>query len=301
MKDLFIVNPKAGNGEGLRKSKIIEEIAKKRKQPYEMIYTQHPLHATEIARSYRQSDDVRVFAVGGDGTLNEVLNGMNVGVSLGIIPCGSGNDFFRMITNRSYDFETMVQDTLNGTIEKIDYGILNGRKFMNSFSVGIDATITRKAKQLQAKSKLKAGTYMQSALLEVLHPTPLHVTLELEDRSITKDALLISSLNGKWYGGGFMPAPTANISDGLFEVSVIDYISTLRILPLFPRYMAGKHTKASVVTVFQTNRFTLHTSELIQAQIDGELIEGTHFELQVIHQGLPLVIPKGDQYDYHRK
>lgn len=296
MKDLFIVNPKAGNGDGYKKSKVIEAVLKERETPYEMIYTKYPLHAIEIARSYKQSDDVRIFAVGGDGTLNEVLNGINVGVPLGIIPCGSGNDFFKMITRRSFDFKTMLRDTLDGTIEKVDYGILNGRKFMNSFSVGIDATINRKAKILQTKSRLKAGAYMQSALLEVLHPIPMHVTLELEDQSITKDALLISSLNGKWYGGGFMPAPSADIRDGLFEVSMIDYIPTLKILPLFPRYMIGKHIGASVVSVFRANRFTLHTRDLCQAQIDGELIEGTHFELQVIHQGLPLIIPKGEQY-----
>ena len=176
--------------------------------------------------------------------------------------------------------------------------MLNGRKFLNSFSIGIDAVIGRKAKekQLQGKTKLKAGAYLQCALVEILHPQVMKVTLELEDTTITKDALLLSSLNGRWYGGGFQPAPTANIRDGLFEVSIIDFLPTRKIIPLFPKYMRGTHMNASAVTAFQTNRFTLHTEDLVQAQVDGELMEGRHFELQVIHRGLPLVVPKGEQY-----
>lgn len=297
-RTVFLINPKSGNGEGMKQVPLIESVMKELGYSYELMMTQYPMHAQELARSYRQSDGVRLIAVGGDGTINEVLNGINVGVPMGIIPCGSGNDFFRMISQDKMDIKQLIQDTVEGEVMLVDYGIMNGRKFLNSCSIGFDATIAREAKRVQSKSvlDLKGGAYMWAALKGIMRPVAMHATLELVSGTIRKNTLLISAMNGKWYGGGFCPAPQADIRDGLFEISVIDFLSTPKILPLFPKYMKGTHQSSPAVIVLQTNRFTLHTDRKTEMQLDGELFEDTRFELEVVHQGLSLLVPRGQQY-----
>lgn len=297
-RTVFVINPKSGNGAALRELPRIKELMQELKLSYEIMMTEYPMHAQEIARSYRQSDGVRIIGVGGDGTINEILNGINVGVPLGIIPCGSGNDFFRMIANTKVDMKQLIQDTVQGEICLIDYGIMNGRKFLNSCSIGFDAKIAADAKALQTKNKLplRGGAYMVAALKGIVKPTIMHATLELNTGTIRKDMMLMSVMNGRWYGGGFCPAPQADVMDGMFDISVIDFLSTIKILPLFPKYMKGKHGGAPAVHMFQTNRFTLHTDTQTPMQIDGELFVDTRFELEVVHKGLPLLVPAGEDY-----
>mgnify|MGYP001426147672 FL=1 len=145
MKHLFIVNPAAGKGKTLNCITQIENFFKKSKASYCIEVTEKPGHSTNIVKKHLQGGKTRVYSVGGDGTLNEILNGMigSVG-SLGIIPKGSGNDFIKSI-DISYKSGDIMERTIKGREVPVDIGRVNGRYFINIASVGFDAEVAHNA------------------------------------------------------------------------------------------------------------------------------------------------------------
>ena len=140
MKHVFIVNPTSGKGKALKIVDKIEEVCTKRNIEYEIHYTKSSGDATKIAKKYHFSKNI-IFSVGGDGTLNEVLNGvMGTKNILGIIPCGSGNDFYKTL------------DKIDDEFPVIDVGKINGKYFINIVSIGIDAEV---AKNVSLMKKIK--------------------------------------------------------------------------------------------------------------------------------------------------
>ena len=131
MKHIFIVNKISGKKRGLKTVSIIEDIMQKHHYDYEIHITQYPTHAKKIAANYKKEDDVTIYAVGGDGTILEVVNGIEEGIPLGIIPCGSGNDFYRMIGPKD-NLKLLIEKTINGIVKKIDFGKINNLCTVNN-------------------------------------------------------------------------------------------------------------------------------------------------------------------------
>lgn len=146
IKHLFIVNPVAGNGIAMKMTGTIHKLFKELKLKYqdisyEIVYTKEEGHATQIAKKYSAMGDYRIYAVGGDGTLNEVLNGMmGSGSSLGCIPGGSGNDFIKSLVE-TFDRRRILMNTVLGQVEEIDVPSVDGRYFINIASMGFDASV----------------------------------------------------------------------------------------------------------------------------------------------------------------
>lgn len=300
-KKIFIVNPASGNGEGKNYGLKLESMLPKMGIDFEIIYTEGPKHATEIASRYFKSDDVDLIAVGGDGTMNEVLNGIHSGVSMGILPCGSGNDFYRLIDPKLISFQSEVEALLNGEKTTIDYGVMNGFKFLGSFSIGMDANVVDRVVKIQEKNKgVRKSAYLRAVAGELFSKHGFNAYLETDDQQYEKKVLMVSALNGRYYGGGFKPAPFADIQDGLFDVSMIDNIPMLTIARLMPKYMAGKHMDLEQVTFVRTNHFTLRSEEEMICQCDGELIRGKLFDLHLVTRGLSFIMPKGTKYEYRK-
>ena len=295
-KVVFIINPRSGNGYGEEIGKKIEELIPSLPYESEILYTKRKNDAKEFASRYFKSDDVVILAVGGDGTMNEVLNGIHAGVTMGIIPSGSGNDFFRMIDPKISDIKELVKATINGRVEYVDYGIVNGSKFLDSFSIGLDAAIAYKAKDIQMKNpKVRKSAYLRAILSEIFHNGIFNVHYEDSSIHVNQSCLLISALNGKYYGGGFKPTPDANYQDGMLDINIIEGMTTSRMISLVPIYMKGKHYGCKEVISTLSNRFTLTCDKEVAAQIDGELFMGSIFDVQVVQQGLPILIAKGKE------
>lgn len=300
-KKIFIVNPKSGNGQGKMYGLKLAQMLPQMNVDYEIIYTEYPRHATEIAARYFRVDDCDLIAVGGDGTMNEVLNGVHAGVCMGILPCGSGNDFYRLIDPKLLSFQSEVEAVLHGEKVMIDYGVMNGHKFLGSFSIGMDANVVNRAAKIQQKNKgVKKSAYLRAVAGELFSKHGFDAYLETDQMSIKKQVLLVSALNGRYYGGGFKPAPQADIQDGLFDVSMIDTLPVWRIAQLLPKYMAGKHRDLKEIICVTTNHFTLKSDEQMVAQCDGELFTNNLFELQVMTRGLGFIMPRGTKYEYRK-
>ncbi|HQB32965.1 MAG TPA: acylglycerol kinase family protein, partial [Erysipelotrichaceae bacterium] len=132
MKHIFILNPTSGKGKSLRFVPVIENYFRNKDKEYEIIYTEYPGHATEIAQRYNEKDNVILYSVGGDGTANEMLAGLDLNVRISVIPGGTGNDFFKSIDLNKRTDEEIIRAVVEGEDMDIDFGVLNGKtRFIN--------------------------------------------------------------------------------------------------------------------------------------------------------------------------
>lgn len=277
MKRIFIVNPKSGYGKSLEISKAIDEVCKARKLDYEIIYTERPLDATEIAKSYKR-DKLIVYSVGGDGTLNEVVNGL-VGSKniLGVIPAGSGNDFYKSL--KLYDDEYV----------KCDLGKINRHYFINIASVGLDAEIGDNAIIMKRK-KIPRKMVYNAALFHTFFNFESHnYKIKVDGKDLGEGKkVLITVANGKIYGGGFKIAPDASINDGLLDVVIADDVSKPKIISLLLKLIQVKHPEAKEVTMLKAKKIQIKADKTITAGIDGEVLTDKAFKIEVIPNAITI-------------
>lgn len=294
MKHLFIINPNAGKGNALN---IIPQI----KKIFELIneepiieVTKRPGHATEIVRNYVQSEDYRVYSVGGDGTLNEVLNGIvNSQSQLGIIPAGSGNDFIKsLIIDENVSVEKLLKQTIIGESKKTDIGIVNGKYFINISSIGFDADVVQTSIKLKKSPFIPSKlAYLLSIFLTVFFHKNKNLEILLDNNKINTKTTLLAVCNGNFYGGGMLVAPFAKISDGCFDVCLVEDLSILKILTLFPKLIKGKHSELKEVSFFKSQKLIVDCEKNINLNLDGELVQSKHIEFEILPHAINVIHP----------
>jgi len=292
MKILFIINPAAGKGIALKQAdRIVSAMEGLRDVEYEIKYTEKPGHATYIAREGAALGYNIVFAVGGDGTVNEVVNGLvGTGTALGVIPGGSGNDFIRSL-NIKGSVEEIIEGTIRGQRKQIDVGITNGRYFINISSVGFDAEVvlaTQKAK----KFFLSGSTaYIAGLITTIFKRKADKIIMTIDGHEITKEVLLVAVANGKYYGGGMMAAPDAVIDDGLFDICLITNAPKLRMLRLFPRFIKGQHKDLKEVNFYRSQKVHIEACNPMPVNIDGEVYLDNSVTFEILRNALTVVVP----------
>lgn len=289
MKHIFIVNPKSGNGQYV---KVIEQIENyfTSSEDYEIHMTEYEGHAKVLAAQF--SKDVRLYSVGGDGTAHEVLNGLEEGIAMGVIPAGSGNDFNRNIIPKR-QFDTIVQDMVEGRAIDVDYVLFNNKKQLNCANVGFDAIVNKNVNASKLTLLPRKFLYALFALKGLIDKNTIDIEIECDGKVSHHTVLLTSFMNGRFYGGGFQSAPTANLQDGLLDVTLISNVSRLRILKLLPVYYQGKHLGIDIVNAFRTSSITIRSAQVMDVGCDGELESLKEFNLKVVPQGLQLILPQG--------
>jgi diacylglycerol kinase (ATP) len=291
MNHVFILNPASGKKKSTSLVEDIHTHMGELKEPYEIVFTEYAGHATEIAANYYEPDTC-VYAVGGDGTAYEVLNGLQDNVCMAIIPAGTGNDFYRML-DLGKDLKTALKDTIFGREVKVDYAIANGKKFINMMAMGLDAHANRIAQDITRKMPIpRVLVYVVAALLAIANPVKIEVEAKINGEVIRKRIVLSAIMNGKWYGGGFTPTPNASIQDGKLDICLVDDCSLLRKLQLLPMYSKGTHVNEKEVSFYQTEEFTLTTKELAPLSIDGEVYQENSLHVKMIKQQLRMRVPQ---------
>lgn len=282
MRVHFILNPKAGNGRGKKRWLQFDQ---QLSFPYELHETQYAGHAYLLARDIAKSATNElpncIVAIGGDGTVHEVLNGAanNENVYIGAIAAGSGNDFSRGYTAfaNARQLEQFVSK-LEATTH--DYGIaqINGKPkvFVNNFGVGFDAFVAHTANESQLKKKLnKWGIgklcypYFVVYALFTFKPFQLTVKHKKQQQHYQKVWFATVS-NQPYFGGGMNLSPKSNTSDGKLEVTVVSNLSKWKLLFLFGSVFFAKHTHFKEVYQFETNEIHFLFSDQILAHADGE-------------------------------
>jgi len=293
MKHIFIINPIAGKKDSKKLIPVIEKQFSSN-DDYQIIVTEQIGHATKIASTFKKDDDVCLYAIGGDGTAFEVLNGLNDGVPMAVIPNGTGNDFFRMINYSIDDIEQMLIETINGKTVLVDYGLANERRYLNSSSMGVDADVNELANKIGSKYPIpKSMVYIVASIITIFKAKSINIDMILDGKEVKKNALLIAVMNGKYYGGGFLPTPMADIQDGLLDICVIEDMKFSRIVKVLPKYFKGQHLDIPEVSFYQAKSALLNTPDQVLYGCDGETKYATRIEYKLFEKALPLRVPKG--------
>ncbi len=271
MKLLFIVNPIAGKGNTRKAIPYIENYFNKLGVECTILETKGPGEATEIARKQSTGYNA-VIAVGGDGTVLEVTNGLNgSNTPLGVIPLGSGNDFARAL-NIPVGF-SKIKESLRIIAEKppkqIDMVRFNGRDFLNIASIGFDAEIIRDLHRIKRFVKGKAA-YVLSVFAKFITYKSKEIELILDGRKIKTRAFLTAICNGICYGGGMMINPKGSITDGLLDVILIKPVPRYKIPLLLKKFIKGEHLSLPYISTYQCREVHILSKESLAVNVDGE-------------------------------
>lgn len=290
MKVYFIVNPAAGNGRGVNLIPFIEDICKNKKINYHIKETSCPGDASDLAREAIKEGADRIVSVGGDGTLNEVLNGMaGSGADLGIIPAGTGNDFIRSV-NRKKDIKDVINDAIEGHARHVDLGKCNSAYFINVSSGGFDAEVVACAHRIK---KYAGGSkaYFLALIRTIFAYEGRQMYVDIDGKVFEKNILLVAVANGRYYGGGIKPAPKAEIDDGLLEVCILEKMPKIKMLLLFHKYIRGKHEGVKGVSFYRGKSVKLRSREEFPVNVDGEVSFSKEVDFNIIHKGVNVVFP----------
>ena len=276
---LVILNPAANRGK-IDKYRAVMRSCVEREQ-VEYVETTRQGEAKELAMSAAK-ENRPVIIVGGDGSVHEAVNGILSSkrrVPLSIVGAGTGNDFAWNTLKLPHDPAAAIERAFHGRLVEVDAGIVNGRYFANSFSVGLDADITVAADSMK-KLPLMSGTrlYYTAAVKQLLfgyHRCPwLSFKLDDSDEQTremqTKRFVLMAVTNGPTYGAGFRINPNADYTDGLFDVCTIDYTPLLRALRLLPVVRKGEHAGLPEVMFYRAKSVTIEGQNPVNVQMDGE-------------------------------
>jgi len=280
-KYLFIINPVAGKGRGRKALKRLNEVIRSNKAECTIIPTSRPGHATEIARGHREIYQV-IVAVGGDGTINEVINGIDFKKNiLGIIPIGSGNDL-SVNLGLKQDFNKNLELIFSPkkVIKSMDIGHLkyyshgssrsDERYFINSLGIGFDALVA----YINQTNKLFSGFF--SYIIAVIKALSTYKAVELRshfnDKPFSGKKLMVTIGNGKTTGGGFKITPDADVFDNFLDVSIIEYMKVSKIIGFFPRAMKGTLDSLPSVSTLRFSKAEIELLTPYYVHTDGELL-----------------------------
>lgn len=293
MRVLFIVNPVAGKGHAAKIVPQIKSIMESMNEvDFNVEYTKAPKHAVEIAKKHSSGDYDIVFAVGGDGTVNEVVNGL-VGsdTALGVLPGGSGNDFIRSL-NISGDMESILRSTIKGQKKLIDVGTVNGRYFVNISSAGFDAEVVLATQRAKKYFLSGSAAYIAGLISTVFTKSSVDLRVVYDGGEINERALLVAVANGRYYGGGMLAAPDALLDDGAFDLCFISETSKLRLLTFFPMFIKGQHKGLKEVSFYRSRNVHIESPVPVSINIDGEVIRDTKVDFQIENKKLFVAVPE---------
>ena len=284
-----ILNPYAGRGSGGRAKAQLDQALAQAGVTFDLVETNGVGHAIELARQARQDGYATIVAVGGDGTVSEVMNGIALATpadevvgKLGVIPLGTGNDFTDML-GVPRDLDHAARRIAAGQTRRIDLGYatvqtgdqIQQRYFDNNLGAGFEAWVTLESYKIKRLSG--PLLYVAAALRALNSYQPPHIELEWETAGgeigrRSEKTLLVSVGNSRRTGGGFYLTPNAQIDDGVLDVALADAMSFLRTLFLLPRALMGKHTTDAAVTMLRCHRLQLTCDEGLPVHLDGEVI-----------------------------
>jgi diacylglycerol kinase (ATP) len=250
--------------------------------------------AERLAREAAVAGIDMVVATGGDGTLNEVINGVAsvdgalARCAIGLLPAGTGNDFARALGIQ--DPEQAVAALLAGQTRPVDLVALGTRVFLNASAGGFTAETSANVTS-DLKQAVGPLAYVIGGARAVIEYEPVRVLCEAEGRAIETDLQLFAVCNGPYIGGGHQLAPTARPDDGVMEVCLVRATSTLDFLTLLPRLSSGGHVDDEDVAYFRTREVTLTFARSIRVNTDGEVLEASRCHYRIRPGAVRMVAP----------
>ncbi len=297
----LIVNPAAGAGMTAKKWPYIKQLLKNIGLRFEHDITEAPGHAIELTKSAVAKGYTLVVSVGGDGTINEIVNGLYAAggtknVELGIIGTGTGSDYIRTI-GISKHYQESCHHLLNpikksvdlGMVEFIDGGKSTKRIFANFAGLGFDAEVV-KATSRKFKSLGGKPAYLIGLLSTFATYKNQNIHLQIDGRKEERKICTIVMSNGKYGGGSMLIAPEADPCDGLFDVLIIGDISKPDLIRSLPRIYRGTHLTHPKVALKRAKEVEIYTDRKMFIQADGELIGEAPARFSVLPSALNILV-----------
>ena len=297
MKHLFIINPAAGSRNRTEEvSAVIHKICRARKLTYEIRVSTAPGECTRIARQAAETgEELRIYACGGDGTLNEVVAGAagyeNAAVT--VYSGGSGNDFVKLFDDPKAFFDLhRLMDAEVATFDLID---CNGDISLNICSVGLDARIGTDVSRYKRIPLLQGfRAYAASTVVNVVKGIAEHYCVEVGGKRFDEEFTFICVCNGRFYGGGFNPVPEADPTDGLLDVLLVKKVSRAQVPGIIGKYKNGRYTELPhIVRHMKTDRIRITCDKPTSINLDGELRTAQTVDMKIADKKIKFFYPKG--------
>lgn len=285
----FIVNPTAGASRADDSFKKIQAMLDEINMDYSFDYTQYKGHATELAVDAVKRGEKYIVSVGGDGTLNEVAQGLvNTSAVLGVLPFGTGNDLAKALHLPTDPREALTVLLLDSP-RQMDVGIANDRMFFNVSGFGFDVDV------LIATDKYKKHfhgmiPYLLGIVHSLAHLRTLHLTVNDNGRQWDREALLIAVGIGTHFGGGMNVLPLSDPFDGLFDVCIVKKLGIGKFIRLLPLFIKGGHAGFDEVEYFRTDHLEVSCPEHSLINYDGELSSDTPVTFRLLPGALNILV-----------
>lgn len=298
---LFIINRFAGKKDNY--DFVVNQIKNIGIENYTILETSHQGDANVKARDFvkKSQEFVRIYACGGDGTFNEIINGVyNLdNCAVGVVPIGSGNDFIRSLSAESDKFMD-IKNLINGNIEKVDLISCNGKIGANTVSLGYDCAIAKNMPKFRRWKFISSeAAYILSILYCIFKERKHKFKILTDNKEIVRNSktyLLSIAAKGKYYGGGIKCSPKADNNDGKLDFLCVDTVSVFTILQLLTTFMKGEHLDNpkfdKILQHSKHNKIEYISDTPFDIGVDGEIISTSHAVVTVIPNGLNIIIPK---------
>ena len=299
MRHVFILNPVAGKKQSALslRDEIDAYFAAHPNMEYSIRLTDGVGAATRIAREESEKGDVRLYACGGDGTLQETASGIPIGrvdVELTVVPCGSGNDFVRTFGGGEAFCD--LADLIEGVTVPVDAVDCGDCISLNIAAIGLDAAVGLKMQKYKSWPGVSGSMAYNIAVVDaVCHPIGVDMEIEID----TKDGvicrkgkyLMTLGANGRYYGGGYQGAPTAVTDDGQLEFVMVKKISRFQIPFILGKYKAGAHEGVKCIETIRGTAMRVKAAKSMVCTIDGECFTTDYIEFSVIPNAYRLTLP----------
>jgi diacylglycerol kinase (ATP) len=300
----LILNPTAGGGRGRRLADHILVGLERRGVTADLVATTAPREGGRLGLEAARSGFDLVVAVGGDGTVHEVGNGLLRALSqgvdgpvLGILPVGSGNDFAKLIGPLD-DLEASMDILVYGRLRRLDAARASwaggDRWFLNAAGTGIDVEVVRHILRKRGRPTPGVARYLSAVLKALVSYRAIPLRLRLDDRILEREIMIIAAANGRCIGGGFWVCPNAEPDDGRFDICIVNRVSFLGALRALPLVMRGRHEKHPKVEMYRSKQVEIEATgpESLFFQMDGELHEppdARTLSLRILPKALPVM------------
>jgi len=297
-----ILNPAAGDGHASQIEPEIEQHLAELGFEHSTVHTERPGHASELAVEAVAQGYELLIGVGGDGTSNEIVNGLlgidgqRSPVAYGSIPAGSGNDFAAIngIPTQVADACQLIarQEVRKVDVARITVNDQPPRYGINTIGIGFDALVTIETKR---RPNARGLALYLPAVLRTIFVTlqPMRVAVTLDDAPTHMTSLMLTVGNGAREGHAFVVAPNAVCDDGLLDVLLVGTVSRLGMLGLLPRFFNGSHVRHKQITEHRCQRFSVRSEDPMPVHVDGEVIatDAHQISVDIVQGALSMIKP----------
>lgn len=295
VKHIFIINPTSGNGQKLDDVRtMIHSAMSPRGLKYEFLSSVGPGHAKMLAKAHA-APGVRIYACGGDGTVQEILTGIRgvEDVQLAHYPLGTGNDFIRQFGSQGERFKDL-SELIDGEVSLVDIIHSEERDALNVFSMGFDARVPMEMQKFRKLQRFGSQMpYNAAVVSSIFKGLGTYYHLLVDGVRYSGKLSLVVAMNGQYYGGGFHPTPEARADDGYLNVIIVRKVSVIGLGRVIGKYAKGLAKEISVCTCIHAKKLSIRANKAQAVNFDGEGELVTELDVELIPKALQLVLPRG--------